>query len=116
MKTAIFGLGKIGIPIACIFAELGEVIGADIDPEVVDQINKGISPLPDEQLVPQLIKKHVNEGVMKATTNLDYAAKNSDVKIIIVPLIIDENKKPDFSAVISVSEIIGKNLKKEMWL
>jgi nucleotide sugar dehydrogenase len=111
MRTAVFGLGKVGIPIACIFAELGEVIGADVNPEVVEKINRGVSPLLDEELVPQLIKKYVNDGRMKATTDLDYAAKNSDIKIIIVPLIVDEEKKPDFSAVISVSEVIGRNLK-----
>ena len=38
MRTSVFGLGNIGLPIACIFAELGEVIGADINPEVVEKI------------------------------------------------------------------------------
>jgi nucleotide sugar dehydrogenase len=69
--------------------------------------------LPNEELVPELLKKYVGEKKIEATTDLEYAAKNSDVKIIIVPLVIDKNKKPDFSAVISVSEVIGKNLKKE---
>ena len=45
MKIAIYGLGNIGIPLACIFASLGKVIGADVDRKKVDMINKGISPL-----------------------------------------------------------------------
>jgi nucleotide sugar dehydrogenase len=113
MKFAIFGLGNIGLPLTCIFASIGKVIAADIDKKKVEMINKGISPLPNEELVPELLKKYVEEKKIEATTDLEYAAKNSDVKIIIVPLVIDKNKKPDFSAVISVSEVIGKNLKKE---
>jgi nucleotide sugar dehydrogenase len=110
---SIFGLGNIGLPLTCIFASIGKVIAADIDEKKVQMINKGISPLPNEENVPELLRKYVEEGRIEATTDLEYAAKNSDIKIIIVPLIIDENKKPDFSAVTSVSETIGKTLKKE---
>jgi nucleotide sugar dehydrogenase len=113
MKFAIFGQGHIGIPLTCIFARLGEVIAADKDKKKVELINKGISPLPNEELVSELLRKYVKEKKIEATTNLEYAAKNSDFKIIIVPLMIDKNKKPDFSSIISVSEIIGKYLKKE---
>jgi len=113
MKFAIFGLGNIGLPLTCIFASIGKVIATDIDKKKVEMINKGISPLQNEELVPELLKKYVGEKKIEATTDLEYATKNSDVKIIIVPLVIDKNKKPDFSAVISVSEVIGKNLKKE---
>ena len=113
MIFSIFGLGNIGLPLTCIFASIGKVIAADIDEKKVQMINKGISPLAKEEMVPELLRKYVEEGRIEATTDLEYAAKNSDVKIIIVPLIIDENKKPDFSAITSVSEIIGKTLKKE---
>jgi len=111
MKIAIFGLGNIGIPLACIFASLGEIIGVDIDKKKVEMINKGISPLPNEKKVPELLRKYVNEGRLIATTNLEHAAKSSDVKVIIVPLIL-KNEKPDFSGIESVSKVIGRNLKK----
>jgi len=113
MKFSVFGLGNIGLPLTCIFASIGKVIAADIDKNKVEMINKGVSPLPNEELVPELLKKYVEEKKIETTTDLEYAAKNSDVKIIIVPLVIDKNKKPDFSAIISVSEVIGRNLKKE---
>ena len=113
IKFSIFGIGNIGLPLACIFASIGEVVAADIDKKKVELINNGISPLPNENLVPKLLKKYVKEGRIKATTDLEYAAKNSNVKIIIVPLILDKNNKPDLSNVVSVSKIIGKNLKRK---
>ncbi|MFH8087066.1 MAG: nucleotide sugar dehydrogenase [Candidatus Aenigmatarchaeota archaeon] len=109
---SIFGLGNIGLPLACIFASIGKVIAADINKKKVKMINRGECFLENEELVPELLRKYVKEKKIEATTDLEYAAKNSDVKIIIVPLIIDKNKKLDFSAVVSVSEVIGKNLKK----
>ncbi|MEM7817925.1 MAG: nucleotide sugar dehydrogenase [candidate division WOR-3 bacterium] len=113
MKISVFGLGNIGLPLTCIFASIGKVIAADINKKKVKMINRGECFLENEEFVPKLLKKYLKEKKIQATTDLEYAAKNSDIKIIIVPLMIDENKKLDFSAVISVSEAIGKNLKKD---
>ncbi|MEM5802299.1 MAG: nucleotide sugar dehydrogenase [Candidatus Aenigmatarchaeota archaeon] len=112
MIFSVFGLGNIGISLVCIFASIGKVIGADLDEKKVRMINEGISPLSNEVKVPKLLKKYVKQRKIKATNDLNYAARNSDVKVIIVPLILKENK-PDFSNIKSVSKIIGKNLKKE---
>ncbi|MFH8093056.1 MAG: nucleotide sugar dehydrogenase [Candidatus Aenigmatarchaeota archaeon] len=109
---SIFGLGNIGLPLTCIFASIGKVIAADIDKEKINQINKGECPLKNEEFVPELLRKYVKEKKIEATVDLEHAAKNSDVKIIITPLIINKNKKLDFSNIVSVSEVIGKNLKK----
>lgn len=113
MKFAVFGLGNIGLPLACIFASIGHVIGADIDEKKVQTINSGTSTLPNEEKVPELLKKYIDEKKIEATADLRYAGRSSDVKIIIIPLLIDDNKKPDFSSIISVSEVIGETLKKE---
>lgn len=113
MIFSIFGIGNIGLPLACILASIDKVIAADIDKSKVEKINQGVCYLPDEELVPEFLEKYVKEGRIEATTDLEHAAKNSDVKIIIVPLLIDKNKKIDFSAVSSVSRVIGKSLKKD---
>jgi len=110
MKLAVFGLGHIGVPLTCIFAPLGSVIGADVDKKKVDLINGGISPFQEEELVSKLLPDYVRSGKIEATTDLEYAAKNSDVKIIIVPLVL-KNDIPDFSIIENVSNVIGKNLK-----
>jgi UDP-N-acetyl-D-mannosaminuronate dehydrogenase len=45
MKSAVFGLGNIGLPLTCIFASIGKVIAADVDKNKVEMISKGISLL-----------------------------------------------------------------------
>ena len=112
MTISIFGLGNIGLPMSCMFAQKFKVIGADINQERVEMINKGISYLKNEEFFPQILQEVIKKGNLKATTDLNYAAKNSEVKIIIVPLMIDEkdNDKLDFSIIDSVVETITKNL------
>jgi UDP-N-acetyl-D-mannosaminuronate dehydrogenase len=42
MKITVVGLGKIGLPLAVQFASRGhQVIGADVNQRVVDQVNRG---------------------------------------------------------------------------
>lgn len=112
MPIAVYGLGNIGLPLACIFASVDKVIGVDVDKKKVESINQGISPLSDEEKVPALIKKYVNEGKLEATTDFDYAGKTCNIKIVIVPLILNENKNPDFSIIEEVTKKIASTLKK----
>src|SRR6476659_8883745 len=49
VKIAVIALGKIGLPLAVQFASKGhEVVGVDVNRQVVDLINAGIEPFPGE--------------------------------------------------------------------
>ena len=49
MKIAVIAMGKIGLPLAVQFADMGhEVIGVDVQQSVVDKINVGEEPFPGE--------------------------------------------------------------------
>lgn len=112
MKISVIGLGKAGLPLAAVIADSGlEVIGVEIDAKKVEQINKGINPIKEEPGLSELIKKHGGKK-LKATTDSVKAAKESNVHIIIVPLFIDGNKKPDFSLIKKAFENVSKGLKK----
>lgn len=112
MKISVIGLGKAGLPLAAVVADSGiEVIGVDVDAKKVEQINKGINPIKEEPGLRELIKKYGGKK-LRATADSVKAAKESNVHIIIVPLFIDENKKPDFSLIKKALENIGKGLKK----
>lgn len=112
IAVSVFGLGKMGLPLAAIFSDRGaKVIGADVNEEVVEKINKGVNYIGEEPGLNELVEKNVREGRLKATTDLVYAAKNSDVVIILVPTLIKDNK-PDLSIVNSVAESIAKGLEK----
>ena len=112
MKINVVGLGKAGLPLAAVIADSGiEVIGSDLDQERVDMINKGINPIKEEPGLKELIEKHGGK-LLKATTDTTSATKKCDVHIVIVPLFIDEKKKPNFSIMKSAFNSISNGLKR----
>lgn len=113
LTISVYGLGKIGLPLAAVFAENGaKVIGADINEALVEKINDGENPLPEEPGLSELVEKNVERGRLQATSNLKKAAQLSDVMVIIVPTLLDESNDPDLSAVISVCEELTRGLEK----
>lgn len=113
IKVAVYGLGKIGLPLAAVFAEKGaNVIGVDTDKKVVEFINQGKNHIKEEPSLDKLVKKNVKSGKLSATTNLVKASQDSDIMIIIVPTILDKNNFPDLNPVRSVCTNIAKGLEK----
>ena len=113
MKISVIGLGKAGLPLAAVIADSGlDVLGVDINERRCDMINKGDNPIGEEPGLSQLIKKYGGKRLI-ATSNAVDAAKQSSVHIVIVPLFIGQNKKPDFSLVVHALEDISRGLKKK---
>lgn len=111
-KIAIFGLGHIGLPTAALFAKNGfKVVGIDINQNIVDKINRGVSPIMEPGL-DELVNEVVASGNLKATNEASAVLKDSNVMIVIVPTPVDENKCSDLSAVISACKMISVSLKK----
>jgi nucleotide sugar dehydrogenase len=100
-----------GLPTACLFAEAGaKVIGADMNPKIVERINKGDTPIDEPGLSPML-KKVVRAGKFTATTSTEETAASSDILFLVVPTMIDRQKRADYSAVEDACVSIGKGLK-----
>lgn len=99
--VAVVGLGYVGLPLACAFAEAGHrVIGIDYSIPKVEGINRGESHI--EDVPPSQVKRLVAEGQLRATTDFD-GARNADVVVIAVPTPIDEYRVPDLSHVHSAA-------------
>ncbi len=110
---ALFGLGYIGLPTAALLAKSGyEVIGVDINPQTVEKINSGISPIMEPGLE-AIISDMVANKMLSATTDGVEAAVNSNVMIVVVPTPVDNNNCSDLTAVIAACETISKGLKKD---
>jgi len=110
-KTAVYGLGKMGLPLASVFADVtGAVIGADIDGTVVETVNNGQSHVTGEPGLDPLVAKTVNNGSLNATTDLGAAAETAQIHVVIVPTLITDDGTPDLSIVDSVTETIGHGL------
>jgi len=109
---SVFGLGRIGLPTAAIFANAGfKVNGIDINSEIITLLNQGKTILDEPGLV-ELVKKSTGAKMLQGLLQSEIKNLESDVFIICVPTPVTENKVPDYSDVLSAIEKIGEILKK----
>jgi len=109
--VSVVGCGRIGLPQACLFAETGfKVIGVDSDQRVVGLMKRGRASFAGLEL-DALVKRHVKEGRLTATTDARKAALTSDVIIFAVPTPIDQKKKPNYSRLEKACKDVGMGLR-----
>ncbi|MBC7113856.1 MAG: nucleotide sugar dehydrogenase [Candidatus Methanomethyliales bacterium] len=113
ITIAVYGMGRVGIPIAVAWLRAGaRVIGVDINESLVSNLNNGVVNLKDEPGIEEGIRKGLKEGKFKATTDGIQASKSSDVKIIVVPTVLNNQRRLDTRNLEDVTRKIGKGLKK----
>jgi nucleotide sugar dehydrogenase len=111
MKVTVVGAGKMGLPLACQFANQGaSVIVCDIRTSVVETINQGICPI-DEPGLSDLLSYSVANGTLRASTDTTAAVAESQVVVVIVPVLLTPDRDADLSIIESVSWQIAKGLK-----
>ncbi|OGN55968.1 MAG: UDP-N-acetyl-D-mannosaminuronic acid dehydrogenase [Chlamydiae bacterium RIFCSPHIGHO2_12_FULL_44_59] len=92
-KVSVFGLGYIGLSTAAILASRGcEVVGVDINANVVATINQGNIHIVEPYLE-ELVHSAVFHGKLKAALT----PEKSDVFLIAVPTPFQNDHKPDLS-------------------
>lgn len=107
MNVTVVGAGKMGLPLACQFANRGaKVIVCDIRRHIVDEINRGECPI-DEPGIPELLSRLVAEGSLRASTDTPAAAAGSEVIVVIVPVLLTPDNDADTSIIESVSRQIA---------
>lgn len=105
-KVGIIGLGYVGLPLAVEFAEAGfEVIGLDVTAPKVDQINRGVSYIPD--IPSERVRPLVESGKLRATTTYNDLL-DIDTVSICVPTPLRKTKDPDMSYVIEAVNRIAE--------
>ena len=104
-KISVVGLGYVGLPVAVAFGAKQLTVGFDIS----------------EKRIEELRCKHDRTGELGAEeleksevlyTNDPVDIAQADFHIVAVPTPIDEACKPDLSALISASRLVGEQLKK----
>jgi nucleotide sugar dehydrogenase len=111
VKIAVIALGKIGLPLAVQFASKGhEVVGVDVNRQVVDLINAGTEPFPGEAHLQEKLSELVPAGKLRATTDYADAVPGADVVVLVVPLFVDADANPDFGWMDAATAELAKHL------
>lgn len=108
MKACFMGLGYIGLPTAIIAAQHGiDVIGVDINPEIVETVNQGLIHIVEPGLQ-ELCKQVVSTGKLKASLKPEI----SNAYLIVVPTPFKgANHDPDISYVEAATRTVIPYLK-----
>ena len=111
MRLSIFGLGYVGcVSAACFTRDGSDVIGVDANRVKVDIINSGRSPIV-EPGVDDLIRRGVESGRLRATTDAEQAVHASDVSLVCVGTPGHFNGSLDLTYVERVCQQIGEAIK-----
>lgn len=109
MKISIIGCGYVGSVTGAGFARFGnEVLLVDFDPKKISSINSGKSPIYENGLE-DLIKKHKSN--LEATSEYEYAIKNSDITFFCVGTPTSDDGKMDTKYIVSAARSLGECLK-----
>ncbi len=114
MQTvAVVGLGKIGLPLAAQYAAKGmTVLGCDVIPEVVETINSGHSHIHEEAGLEEAVAAAVKRGSLKATLDTTAAVKMADVVVVIVPLMVGQDRDTDYRNIDTATRAVGRGLQR----
>jgi UDP-N-acetyl-D-mannosaminuronic acid dehydrogenase len=111
VPVAVYGLGKMGLPLAGVLADVtGNVTGVDIDPEVVEAVNAGECHVKNEPGLAELVAEQVDNRALSARREPASVAEIAAVQVVIVPTLVNEDKQPDLSILRSVTGDIGDGL------
>lgn len=89
MKITVAGTGYVGMSIAVLLAQHNQVKAVDIVQEKVDLINRGLSPIQDDELEKYLAKGGLN---LTATTDGDSAYSDAEYVVVSTPTDYDPVK------------------------
>jgi nucleotide sugar dehydrogenase len=109
--VAVVGLGKIGLSLAVQYAQHGQrVIGCDINPEVVETINAGKSHVQEEPELASEVARLVESGLLSATMRTTEALRQTEVVVVIVPVVVDDRHEVNFEGIDAATRTIGAGL------
>lgn len=111
MKISVVGLGKLGAPLAAVFASKGfHVIGTDLNAAAVAAINEGRAPV-DEPGLQELIS--ANGHRLSATDDTLSAVGGTDATFIIVPTPSDASGRFSNEYALQAVATVGQGIRQK---
>ncbi len=84
ITVTVYGLGKLGLPLAAVLAGTGAVVvGVDVDEEKISMLRGGVNPYPWEPGLGELLQ--ASRERMYFTTDAVDGARRGDFHIIVIP-------------------------------
>ena len=82
MSVSIIGLGYVGLSLSVLLSQKFKVFAVDVDPQKVDQVNNGVSPIVDTEISDFLTTKHLD---LTATLDFDICGFRFRFVVIATP-------------------------------
>ncbi|WP_028987814.1 nucleotide sugar dehydrogenase [Thermicanus aegyptius] len=115
LHVGVIGLGFVGLPLSLSYAMKGaKVIGVDVLPRLVEELNQGISyhqEYDEGKPLAEILREELAKGNFRATTDYREAANEVNHYIVTVGIPV-RNGDPDLSYLISAAESLSQVLKK----
>ena len=73
----------------------------------VESVNAGREPFPGEHGLAELMAETASDGRLRATTDYAEAIPGADAVVVVVPLLVDDEARPDFSILDSATTSIA---------
>ena len=109
MNVSIIGLGKLGAPMAAVFAARGHhVIGLDVNPIFLEKLAAGKAPIEEPRLQEML---DAGRDRLRVTSSHEELVANSEITFIIVPTPSDWSGAFSNDYVLAAVEQLGKALR-----
>ncbi len=110
MKVGVIGAGYVGLVTSACLANTGnEVVCADRDPELVEQLERAEVPIYEEGLE-TLVERNTRDERLQFTPDTEEAVEHADVVFITVGTPPDEDGSADLGNIESVAETIGQTM------
>jgi UDP-N-acetyl-D-mannosaminuronic acid dehydrogenase len=107
-RVSVIGLGYIGLPTAAVLASRGvEVVGVDVNPQIVDIINRGQIHIAEPEL-DIIVQSAVNTGRLRAVLQPEPA----DAFVVAVPTPFRDGHQPDLSYIEAAAASFAPMLKR----
>lgn len=107
MKVAVIGQGYVGLTISLFASQKHEVVGFDLNSQIVSELNSGTSHI--EGVDSKELSKRIKSGKYFATSN-PKDISSAEVLVIAVPTPLDSKRNPDHSFIDSACKLIGENI------
>ncbi len=109
-RIAVIGTGYVGLITAVGLADFGNsLVGVDLDPGIVETLNRGASTLYEPGLE-EYLRRNIEAGRLRFTTDINSAVQDAEIVFIAVGTPSKNNGEADLSQVETVIERIASNL------